>query len=304
MNKGILYAVAAYAIWGLFPIYFKALQNVPADQILAHRISWAFVALAIYTLARREVRRLRELATPRLILIYFAAGALLAINWGTYVWAVNSGHVVEGSLGYFINPLVSVLLGVIFLREKLRPLQWLPVGLAALGVAYLTFSLGQLPWISLVLAFTFGLYGLVKKLAPLNSMQGLTLETAAVFLPALAFILIQEARGVGSFAHSGATTSLLLALAGPISVLPLIFFASALRLIPLSTAGILQYVSPSMQFLIGVFIYREPFDTQRLIGFSIIWLALFVFSVEGYITQRRAKTAAVISRQIERQAAP
>lgn len=304
MNKGILYAVAAYAIWGLFPIYFKALQNVPADQILAHRISWAFVALAFYTLARREVRRLRELATPRLILIYFAAGALLAVNWGTYVWAVNSGHVVEGSLGYFINPLVSVLLGVIFLREKLRPLQWLPVGLAALGVAYLTFSLGQLPWISLVLAFTFGLYGLVKKLAPLNSMQGLTLETAAVFLPALAFILIQEARGVGSFAHSGATTSLLLALAGPISVLPLIFFASALRLIPLSTAGILQYVSPSMQFLIGVFIYREPFDTQRLIGFSIIWLALFVFSVEGYITQRRAKTAAVISRQIERQAAP
>ncbi len=305
MNKGILYAIAAYFTWGFFPIYFKALSNVPADQILAHRILWSFVILTIFLLLRREVRRLRGLATRRILLIYFAAGALLAVNWGTYVWAVNAGHVVEGSLGYFINPLVSVLLGVIFIREKLRPLQWLPVGLAALGVVYLTISLGQLPWISLVLAFTFGLYGLIKKLAPLNSLNGLTLETAAVALPALAYLIAQEGLGSGSFIHAGAGTTALLILAGPITILPLLFFASALRLIPLSTAGFLQYISPTMQFLIGVLIYDEPFDTRRLIGFSIIWLALIIFSADGYLAQRRERIgAAGLPSQVEERAAP
>lgn len=305
MKKGILYAVAAYFVWGFFPIFFKALQNVPADQILAHRILWSFIVLTIFLLLRREVGRLRELATGRIMLIYFTAGALLAVNWGTYVWAVNAGHVVEGSLGYFINPLVSVLLGVIFVREKLRPLQWLPVGLAVLGVAYLTISLGQLPWISLVLAFTFGLYGLIKKLAPLNSLNGLTLETAAVSLPALAYLIGQEYLGGGSFIHAGAGTTILLILAGPVTILPLLFFASALRLIPLSTAGFLQYISPTLQFLIGVLIYNEPFDTHRLIGFSIIWLALIIYSADGFIAQRRERNViASLPRQVEERAAP
>lgn len=305
MNKGILYAVAAYFVWGFFPIYFKALHEVPADQILAHRIFWSFIFLSIYIVMQRGVSRLRGLATRRIVLIYFTAGALLAVNWGTYVWAVNAGHVVEGSLGYFINPLVSVLLGVIFVREKLRPLQWLPVGLAVLGVAYLTVSLGQLPWISLVLAFTFGLYGLIKKLAPLNSLHGLTLETAAVFIPALAFLVFQEVRGAGSFLHAGAGATILLILAGPLTITPLILFASGVRLIPLSTAGFLQYVSPTMQFLIGVLIYREPFDTPRLIGFSIIWLALAIFSVDNILAQRREKYAvANLTRPAEKQTAP
>jgi chloramphenicol-sensitive protein RarD len=305
MNKGIFYAIAAYFVWGFFPIYFKALQEVPADQILAHRIFWSFIFLSIFILARREFGRLRGLATRRILLVYFAAGVLLTVNWGTYVWAVNAGHVVEGSLGYFINPLVSVLLGVVFVREKLRPLQWLPVGLAALGVAYLTISLGQLPWISLVLAFTFGLYGLIKKLAPLNSLHGLTLETAAVFLPALAFLLFQEVRGTGSFAHASAGATILLILAGPLTITPLILFASGLRLIPLSTAGFLQYVSPTIQFLIGVLIYHEPFDTRRLIGFSIIWLALIIFSADGFLAQRRERNgAARLPHQVEERATP
>ncbi len=292
MKKGILFALTAYLLWGFYPLYFKLLESVPAAQIIGHRIFWSFVVLSLVVLLRREIGSLVKSVNRRILAVYCGAGILLTINWGTYVWAVNSGHVVESSLGYFINPLVSVLLGVVFLREKLRTLQWVPVALAAASVTYLTISLGQLPWISLVLAITFGLYGLVKKVAPLNSLHGLTLETAAVFLPAVGFLLFEEFRGVGSFAHAGAGISLLLVLAGPVTVIPLIFFASGARRIPLSTVGILQYVSPTMQFLIGVLIYREPFDIHHLIGFSITWLALIIFTVEGLLNQRRERAAA------------
>jgi chloramphenicol-sensitive protein RarD len=291
MNKGVIYGLAAYFLWGFYPIYFKALHIVPPLQILTHRVVWSFFALLLVLTARKELTRLKNSLTLRIFLIYFAAGVLLAINWGTYVWAVNAGHIVESSLGYFINPLVSVLLGVVVLREKLRPWQWLPVALAALGVLYLTFSYGQLPWISLVLAFSFGIYGLVKKIAPLNSMHGLSVETTAIFIPALIFLFIEEFRGSGSFVHAGPSISLLLALAGPVTVIPLIFFATSARLIPLSTIGILQYVAPTLQFLIGVFIYHEPFTTERLIGFSIIWTALIIFSVESLLHQRHIKAA-------------
>jgi chloramphenicol-sensitive protein RarD len=281
-NKGVLYSLGAYVIWGFFPILFKSLINVPALQILAHRFVWCFVAVVILLVIRRELPALKSEINRRALLIYAAAGILLTINWGTYVWAVNAGFVLESSLGYFINPLVNVLLGVLFLREKLRPLQWVPVGLAAAGVLYLTVSYGSLPWIALVLAFTFGLYGFVKKLAPLGALHGMALETTSILLPAILYLVYAEVSGFGSFGHGSPVTTLLLIFAGFATCVPLLLFSAGAQSVPLSIMGILQYVSPSLQFLIGVFIYKETFTIERLIGFIIIWLALFIFSLESF----------------------
>ncbi len=292
MNKGILSAAGAYAMWGFFPIYFKAIQSAPADQIVAHRFAWSFLFLIAVVLLRRELPALRASLNRRTLLTYLGAGVLLSFNWGLYVWGINSGHVVETSLGYFINPLVSVVLGVIFLRERLRPLQWVPVALATAGVLYLTFSFGKLPWIALGLAFSFGFYGLIKKLAPLNSLHGLTLETGSLFVVALAYLVVAELRGVGSFGHVEPLTSLLIALSGIITAIPLLLFATGARQVPLSTLGLLQYFAPTIQFLIGVLLYHEPFTRDRLIGFSIIWLALIFFSAESLIVGRRAAAVA------------
>jgi chloramphenicol-sensitive protein RarD len=288
MNKGILYAAGAYFIWGFFPIYFKAIEQISAFQVTAHRVVWSFLFLILVVAARRELRGLRALITRRILLIYLAAGALLAVNWLTYVWAVSSGFVVEASLGYFINPLVSVVLGVVFLHEKMRPAQWLPVALAACGVTYLTISHGSLPWIALVLAFSFGLYGLMKKLAPLGSLHGLVLETGAIFVPALLLLVISEASGTGAFGHAGVLPSLLLALVGVVTAIPLLLFATGAKNVPLTTLGLLQYIAPTIQFLIGVLIYGEPFTPERLVGFGIIWVALVIFSTENLMARRRA----------------
>ncbi len=292
MNKGIASAAGAYALWGFFPIYFKALHAAPADQIVAHRFAWSFLFLILLVILRRELPSLRASLNPRTVLIYLGAGILLAGNWGLYVWGVNAGHVVETSLGYFINPLVSVVLGVIFLRERLRTMQWVPVALAAAGVLYLTLSYGKLPWIALGLAFTFGFYGLVKKLAPLGSLHGLTLETSTLLLVALGYLVVAEVRGVGSFGHVAPLTSLLLALSGIITAIPLLLFATGARSVPLSTLGLLQYIAPTLQFLIGVFLYHESFTPDRMIGFSIIWLALILFSAESFLTARRSAALA------------
>lgn len=291
LNSGVLFAATAYALWGFFPIYFKALQGVPALQVLAHRIVWAFLFLLVVLAWRREIGHLRRLLTPRIGLSYLGAGVLLAINWLTYVWGVTAGLIVETSLGYFINPLVSVVLGVVFLRERLRPLQWLPVGLAAVGVTYLTLAYGQLPWLALVLAFSFGFYGLLKKLAPLNALHGLTLETGSVFLPALGYLVAVEIGGQAAFGHGPANQTLLLALSGVVTAVPLLLFAGGARRVPLSTLGLLQYIAPSLQFLLGVFVYGEPFGTSRLVGFSLIWLALALFSAESALAQRRHVSA-------------
>lgn len=290
MKKGILYVLAAYAMWGFFPLFFKTLQAAPAFQIMAHRVTWSFILLAGIMLFRRELKDVFKNVTRKIAMLYLIAGVLLAINWVTYVWAVNAGHVVEASLGYFINPLVSVLLGVIFLQERFRPLQWLPVILAAIGVTYLTVSLGKLPWIALVLAFSFGLYGLMKKIAPLGTLQGLTLETGAIFLPALGFLIFEQARGTGAFIHAGLGTSLLLAATGIVTAVPLLFFASGTRIIPLTTVGLLQYVTPTSQFLLGVFLYNEPFSRDRAIGFAIIWIALIIFTLENLMNRRAKNT--------------
>jgi chloramphenicol-sensitive protein RarD len=287
MNKGVLYGIGAYILWGFFPIYWKVLHVVPALQVIGHRIGWSFAVLLIYIIATRQWQEFRSLAfNPKTIAIYAIAGILLSINWLVYVWGVNAGFIVETSLGYFINPLLSVLMGVIFLREHLRPVQWVPVGIAAIGVIYLTAVYGRLPWIALSLALSFGFYGLVKKLAPLGSLYGLTLETAIVFPAALIYLVFLQANGTGSFLHQGTTVDLFLMGAGIVTTIPLLMFASAARQIPLTMVGILQYIAPTIQFLLGVFVYKEPFDRAHLIGFGMVWVALIIFWVENFTANR------------------
>ena len=287
MNKGILYGIGAYVLWGFFPIYWKFLYPVPALQVIGHRIGWSFILLAIYVLVTKQWKEFRSVAFQwKTIGIYSIAAVLLSINWLIYVWGVNAGFIVETSLGYFINPLLSVLLGVIFLRERLRPLQWIPVGLAAVGVVYLTFVYGRLPWIALSLAFSFGFYGFVKKLSPLGSLYGLTLETGIVFPFALIYLVIVGFSGSGAFLHNGTLVDVFLIGAGVVTTIPLLMFASAAKQIPLTIVGLLQYIAPTIQFLIGVFVYKEAFDFAHFIGFAIVWVALIVFAVESYFAKR------------------
>jgi chloramphenicol-sensitive protein RarD len=289
LKKGVWLGIGAYAAWGLFPIYWKWLHAVPAPQLLAHRIVWSFALLAIVLSVLRQWRVFRaEAWHARTLRIYFIAAVLLSINWLTYVWAVNAGFIVETSLGYFINPLFSVLLGVIILHERLRRVQWIAVGLAAAGVIYLTLAYGTPPWIALILAVSFGLYGFVKKTAPLGALHGLTLETALLFAPMLLYLIFAEVQGDGVFLHTDAITTLLMIGAGVVTVVPLLMFAASVRLIPLSLIGILQYIAPTLQFLIGVLIFKEPFTQTQLIGFGLVWLALIVFTTESLWTRHQA----------------
>ena len=291
MNRnGIFYALSAYVLWGVFPIYWKWLHNVSAIQVIGHRIGWSFILLMIVIFTTRQWTKFRSNLTRRMLGIYLIASLLLSANWLIYVWGVNAGHIVEASLGYFINPLFSVLLGMIFLKERLRPLQWFPIGLAALGVIYLTWTYGSLPWIAISLAFTFGFYGLVKKTAPLGSLYGLTLETGLVFVPALGYLFYAESTGQGAFGHTGVISDLLMIGTGAVTAVPLLMYASAAKRIPLTMIGIMQYIAPTLQFLIGVLIYKESFTTNQLIGFSMIWVALIIFWVEEVYAHRAQKT--------------
>jgi chloramphenicol-sensitive protein RarD len=293
MNKGVLLGIGAYALWGFLPIYWKAIRIVPAIQILCHRVVWSLLFVLILLALLKDWAPLRRaVRTPTTLLIFACSAVLLGVNWLTYIWGVNAGFIVETSLGYFINPLVSVLLGVVFLHEKLRPWQWLPVCLAGAGVVYLAFSYGQLPWIALVLAFTFGLYGLVKKTAPLGSLHGVTLETAILFLPCLGYLWLAERAGSGALGHASPLTNLLLVGTGVATSTPLLMFGAAARRIPLSTLGILQYIAPTCQFLLGTLVYGEPFTMSNLVGFVLIWTALLVFTLEGVIGRRKAALAA------------
>ena len=289
-RRGMWFAIACYAIWGIFPLYFRLLAPVPAIDILAHRVIWSLGFLVILLTVRQEWRWLGPaLHSRRTLGLYALAGVVLAVNWYTYIWAVNAGFVIESSLGYFINPLVSVLLGVIVMRERLRLGQWAAIATATAGVLFLTISYGQLPWIALTLAFTFGFYGLLKKHGTLRSMQGLTIETGTLLLPALALLFFRETSGHDSLVSYGWGKTLLLLSTGVVTVMPLVWFASAARLIPLSLLGILQYIAPTLQFLVGLLIFHEPFSTTRLIGFAIIWLALIIYSAEGFHHQREVR---------------
>jgi chloramphenicol-sensitive protein RarD len=288
MKKGVLAGLGAYLMWGLFPLYWKWLQTVPALQILGHRMVWSLIFVAGVLALQRDRDWLRSVLRQRkTLLVYTLAAVLLSCNWFIYIWAVNAGFIVETSLGYFINPLVNVLLGVIFFKEKLRRAQSGAAILAGAGVLYLTFDYGRLPWIALALAFSFASYGLLKKTAPLNATRSFTIETMVMFLPAAVYLAVQEFNGTGAFGHQGWLVTLLLVLAGPVTSIPLILFGIAARRIPLSMIGFLQYLAPTLQFLIGVFIFYESFPPSRLLGFSLIWAALLIYSLDSVLKGRK-----------------
>ncbi len=289
MNSGLLYAVLAYTVWGLFPLFWRLLQAVPALQIAGHRVIWSWVVLAVIILATRQWKALRSAFNLRVLTIYSIAALLISINWVIYIWAVNTDHIVETSLGYFINPLISVFFGTVFFKERLRPLHWVSLACAASGVIYLTYHYGRLPWIALVLASTFSLYGLVKKIAPLkSSLFGLTLETGVLVLPALIYLIFCEYRGTGTLLGSDLRTHLILFIGGIITAIPLLLFATAAQRIPLTLIGILQYIAPTLQILLGIFVFHEPFSSTQLTGFSLVWFALAIFMLEGFLRRRRA----------------
>ncbi len=287
MNRGIIYAFAAYAWWGFFPLYWKLLQKVPALQLIGHRIIWSFISLLVVILILKQWKSFREsIFVFKTFRIYLLAAVLIGVNWFLYVWAVNAGYIVETSLGYFINPLISVMLGVLFFKEKLKLWQWIPIALAGAGVLYMTISIGELPWIALILAFSFGFYGMIKKIAPLSSLQGLTLETVILLIPALAYLIHSENSGSGAFLHFGLVTDFLIVLAGIITTIPLLLFASAAKRIPLSYIGILQYIAPTIQFLLGIFIFKESFSVNQFIGFLAVWIALIIFGLNSFKSYR------------------
>ncbi len=277
----MLYAIASYVLWGLFPIYFKALEaEVPPVDIVAHRVLWSFLFLMIVLTVRKQWAWVGPmLRQPRVIGGFVASAMLLTANWTTYIWAVNNNHIVEASLGYFINPMVSVALGLVFLHE--RPLQWLAIAIAAAAVLWLTWQAGHPPWIALTLALTFGGYGLLRKTASLGALPGLALETALVLPLALAFLGYTSLQGHNTFSSASTSTKWLLAAAGPITSIPLLMFAAGARRIPLSLVGVLQYITPSLQLLFGVWLYGEQLDGDRLNGFIVIWCALALYSAEG-----------------------
>jgi len=292
MKNGVLFGIGAYFLWGLLPIYWKFIHNVPALEIISHRMIWSFIfVVGVIAFSGGWAEFRVSLRGKKDILPFLFTSLLLTGNWLIYVWAVNAGFIVETSLGYFINPLVNVLLGVLFLREKLRPWQWVSVGLAFLGVAYLSWQYGSLPWIALSLAFSFAFYGLIKKKAALSSTQGFATETGIMFFPALAYLLFLEFTGKGAFGHQSLRVTALLILAGVATGLPLLLFGKAARMIPLSMMGFLQYLAPTMQLFIGVFLYHEPFPLDRLIGFGLIWIALLIYSLEGIVSHQKARSA-------------
>jgi chloramphenicol-sensitive protein RarD len=287
VRGGVLFALCAYLLWGLLPIYWKLLAAVPAREIIGHRVVWAALFMAAILAVRRRGGWLRgAFSSPRILLTSVASATLLAINWLTYVWAVNRGFIVETSLGYFILPLLTVLLGVIFLRERPRPWQWAAIGTAACGILFLTFEYGGFPWIALTLAVTFGFYGLLRKTACLSSLEGLALETAFLTPFALAYLLRLEQAGTGSFGHASPTVTLLLALTGVTTILPLLFYVSAARRITFTNLGVLHYIAPTLQLLIGLLVYGEPFTRTRAIGFVIIWVALAIYTADAVAAGR------------------
>jgi chloramphenicol-sensitive protein RarD len=283
-SEGIWYAVSAYTVFGLFPLYWKLLGRVPPLQTVSHRVLWSCVVVFALIAASGRSQAIRLAALPRRVILLYATAALaIAINWFVYIWAVNAGLVVQTALGYFITPLVNVLLGVVLLRERLRRAQWIAVALAAAGVSYLTLYYRAPPWIALALAASFGSYGLLKKMAPLDAVQGMAVETSILLVPAIVWLAVEDHAGRGAFGHAGPLLTLLMVGAGPVTTLPLLLFAAAARRIPLSLMGMLQYINPTIQFLLGVFLFQEPFSRGQFAGFACVWAALVLFAGEGYV---------------------
>jgi chloramphenicol-sensitive protein RarD len=295
LSRGVLFAALSYTLWGLFPLYFKQIAQVPSLEVVAHRTLWCLVfLLGVLAVLKRWAWLGQVLRQPKVLAAFLLSALLLSVNWLTYVWAVQNDHVLDASLGYFINPLVNVALGFAVLHERPRPMQWLAVGLAAAGVLWLTLQTGRLPWVALVLAASFGVYGLLRKIAPLGALEGLTLETLLLAPLAAAAMAWWTWQGQSALAQGAEAPSTLLWLlfAGPLTAAPLLLFAAGARRIPMATLGLLQYISPSIQFMLGVWLYHEPFEATRLVGFGLIWAALAIYSVEGLLRSRRVAAAA------------
>lgn len=287
-KSGLVYALLSYGIWGVFPLYWKMLLHVPPQQILAHRIVWSLLFLFLILAWRRERLFLQYLSSPRILGTLILSGSLIGCNWYTYIYAVNNEHIVEASLGYYINPIVNIMLGLVFLKERLSRIQILAVTFAFGGVAYLTFHYGRLPFISLVLAFSFGLYGLIRKKANLQSMPGLMVETLLLAPIALWYLWHVNTLGTGAFGQDGAWfTDTLLLLGGPVTALPLFWFGIAATRIPLSTLGFIQYLSPTIQLLIGIFIFSEPFNAAYMLSFGLVWIGLGIYTYSVILAMKR-----------------
>lgn len=295
-NQGIWYAVGAYILWGIFPIYWKQLHNISSVEMIAHRVVWSFILVCLLLMVYKNWGKFLEAIGRKGMLLYYAiASGLIGLNWLIYVSAVNSNFIIETSLGYFINPLMSVLLGVIILKERLRIWQWVPIILAASGVILTTLAYGKIPWIALGLAFTFGFYGLAKKLAPLNSLFGLTVETGFLFIPSFVYLLILQFSNKAAFLHLGPRIDILIILSGIVTTVPLLLFASATQKISLSHVGFLQYIAPTLQFLIGVFIYQETINKIQLQGFILVWLGLIIFTIEALVYRKQQSQITILS---------
>ncbi|MGH8968744.1 MAG: EamA family transporter RarD [Actinomycetes bacterium] len=292
VRRGTAYGAAAYLLWGLFPLYWPLLEPAGSVEILAHRVVWSLGVVLVILAARHSWGWLRPLAGDRRAMTRLVtASVLIAVNWCTYIYGVNNEHVVETSLGYFINPIVTVMIGVLVLSERLRPGQWAAVGLGTIAVVVLAVDYGRPPWIALTLAFTFAFYGLLKKQVgtTVGAVQSLTVETAVLFIPALAWLVTLEVQGEAQFGHDGPGAGLLLASAGVVTAIPLLFFAAAARRVPLTVLGLLQYLAPVLQFLTGVLLYDEPMPTSRLAGFALVWAALVVLTFDGLANRRRVR---------------
>ena len=300
-RRGLWAAAASFVVWGLMPLYWHLLKSVPSMQIVLHRIVWSTVLVVGGLCLTQGLHWLRiAMARPRVAWMLAISGVLIAFNWGLYIWAVNAGHVVETSLGYFINPLLNVVLGVVLLRERLTVAQRVSVAVAATGVLWLTFNYGSFPWIALSLAASFGFYGFIRKLAVVDSIPGLAIESLYLFLPALAALVWMETQGSGGFTSTWSwQVNALLVFAGVLTALPLIGFSYAVRRVPYSVIGFMQYIAPTLQLLIGVLVFHEVFDRDRAIGFIFIWIGLAIFAIDGFWRSRNKPASGPVADRLD-----
>jgi chloramphenicol-sensitive protein RarD len=291
-RRGFIYGFAAYLIWGLFPLYWKLLDHSGAIELLAHRVLWSLVTIAILVVVLRKFGQVKALLRePRRRWPLVAAAFLISVNWGTYIWAVNHGRVVETSLGYFITPLFTVLLGVVVLKEQLRALQWVALAVAFVAVAGLTIENGRPPWVAIILTFSFGFYGLTKKQAGAGAIEGMAIESATVAPLALAAIVVLGAQGQSTVTHHGSGYLTLVLLTGPITAVPLLLFGASATRVSMTTLGLLNYIAPIMQFVCGVLVFHEEMPPMRWAGFGLVWLALVIFTLDSM--NRRRRTIAI-----------
>ncbi|MFD1775376.1 EamA family transporter RarD [Paenibacillus rhizophilus] len=297
MKKGIIYAVLSYLTWGFLPLYWRLFTAMPAWEILAHRIVWSFVFVAVLITVSKQWQQLKSVvASRRGLTAVVLCSILISSNWFLFIWAVNNNHVIETSLGYYMNPLISVLFAVVFLKERLSPGQWLSIVLAGIGVLIMAVQYGQIPWVAISLAISFALYGLAKKIAKLDVLLGLTGETIAALPAALAYMIYIQSHGTGIFTSLPPFSIVLLLLSGAATAMPLFWFAKSMQLLPLSLVGFIQYIAPTTSLLLAIFLFNEPFSQKELISFSFIWIALIIYS---FVTFRKSKVAVLPVRQVD-----